>query len=133
MTTNVNAKPSIVNEISGAYVRHPGRRRAEEPNAGRGVGPAPNALSAKEKRVWDELVSNCAPGVFQSSDRATLESLCVLLAAFRNDRAGFPAGRLMVLTQLMSRCGMDPISRTKVVAPRVKEEKPKSGLASFRN
>ena len=128
----MNAKPSAVNDISGAYARHPERKRGKEPNTGRGIGPAPEGLSDAEKAVWDELVSNCAPGVFQSSDRGTLEGLCVLFAQFRADRAGFPAGRLVVMTQLMSRCGMDPISRTRIVAPRAKEEKPKTGLASFK-
>jgi hypothetical protein len=131
----MNIKPSAVNEISGSYVRHPERRRPNEPNTGRGIGPAPASLSPKQRETWDEIVGNCAAGVFQSSDRAAVEVLAVMLTQFRAGRAKFTTSRLSVMIGLMGRCGMDPVSRTKVgVPPRdgKAEEKPKSGLASFR-
>lgn len=112
---------------------HPERARKSEPNTRRGIGPAPAYLDEDERAIWDEIVANCAAGVFQSSDRTTMETLCVLMAEFRRDRGKFGARKYGLLLTLLARCGMTPSDRSRVaVGPNEQEEKPKTGLASFR-
>ncbi len=125
-------KPTAILEMSGAYEKNPSRRRANEPDTGRGVGPAPNSWDDEKKKVWDEIVSNCAGGVFQSSDRHMMEVLCTLLLEFRKNPSEFGGRKYPVLMTLLSKCGMTPSDRSRVVVAGGKENKPKTGLASFR-
>lgn len=130
---NTVRKPTAELEASGAFQKNPARSRKREPNTGRGIGPAPAHLDDDERAVWDEIVGNCAAGVFQSSDRPMMEVLCTMMAEFRRDRAGFGGRRLQALLALMSRCGMTPSDRSRVmVAPSEPEEGPKVGLAKYR-
>lgn len=125
-------KPTAVLEVSGAFKKHPARTRKNEPQAG-GVGPAPDDMPVGQRAIWDEVVSNCAPGVFQSGDRVMLEALVTLIAQFRADRAGFGGRKYQQLMALLVRCGMTPADRSRVSVSHAKpEEKPKVGLASFR-
>lgn len=127
-------KPTATLEASGAFLKNPNRKRDAEPNTGRGIGPAPAHLDDLQRAAWDEVVSSCAAGVFQSSDRPMMEVLSVHLAEFRKDPAGFGFKRTQVLVQLLARCGMTPSDRSKVTAGRAEDEKPKAvrGLDSFR-
>jgi hypothetical protein len=126
-------KPTAILEASGAFEANPKRARPDEPNSGRGVGPAPGHLAEDERAVWDEIVADCAAGVFQSGDRVMLEVLSCLLAEYRRDRAGFGGRKYQQLTGLLARCGMTPADRSRVTVPRgTNGEKPKVGLASFR-
>jgi hypothetical protein len=126
-------KPTAKLEAGGAFKNHPSRARKREPNTGRGIGPAPDHLAEDERKVWDEIVGNCAAGVYQSSDRPMMEMLCRLFADFRRDPAGFGGRKYQTLVTLLSRCGMTPSDRSRVmVGPDEPEEKPKVGLASFR-
>lgn len=124
-------KPTVVLEMTGAYDKNPARRRTNEPNTGRGVGKAPDHLTDEAKKVWDEIVSNCAPGVFQSSDRIMLEALSTMMVDFRAN-PDFGGRKYTALVALLGHCGMTPSHRSKIFVPSGKEEKPKSGLASFR-
>ena len=125
-------KPTAVLSASGAFKNHPSRSRDLEPNSGRGVGPSPAHMGESERKVWDELVGNCAAGVFQSSDRTLLEALSVLVAEFRENYRGFGGRKYDRMTNLLARCGMTPADRSKVTVPRAQPEKQKTGLASFR-
>lgn len=125
-------KPTAILEMSGAYDKNPARRRVNEPDTGRGIGPAPDSFNDEQKAAWDEIVTNCAAGVFQSSDRTMMEVLCVLLCEFRADRSGFGGRKYPVLMTLLSKCGMTPSDRSRVTVSGGKQEKPKTGLASFR-
>lgn len=124
-------KPTVELEASGAFKNHPERARRDEPDTGRGIGPAPEHLTEQQRQIWDEIVSDCAPGVFQSSDRLMMESLCILVADFRNDPAAFGGRKYQQLVALFARCGMTPSDRSRVKVPRGGKEK-KGGLASFR-
>jgi phage terminase small subunit len=124
---------TAVLEASGAFINHPNRQRPHEPNSGRGIGPAPGHLTEAEGQAWDEIVSNCAAGVFQSSDRPVVEALAVEMSAWRENRAKFGTKRLALMVSLLARCGMTPSDRSKViVVARSEDEKPKVGLARFR-
>lgn len=126
-------KPTAVLEAAGAFKRNPARSRDSEPDSGRGVGPAPEDMSDAQKAIWDEMVSDCAAGVFQSSDRVTLEALVMLVDQFRSDRVGFGGRKYQQLMALLVRCGMTPADRSRVSVKRAaSKDKPKVGLASFR-
>ena len=126
-------KPTAILEASGAFENHPSRRRPREPNSGRGVGPAPEWLAEDERRAWDQIVGDCAAGVFQSSDRVFLEQLARLLAKSRRRSDGSGVNAVGLILQMLSRCGMTPADRSKVVVVKADEpERPKTGLAAFR-
>ena len=122
-------------EARGTFEHNPQRARPYEPVTGRGIGPAPDHLDEQQRATWDEVVSSCAAGVFQSSDRPMMEVLTVHLSEFRKDPVGFGFKRTQVLLTLLGRCGMTPADRSKVVVPRGKDEKPDKAvrtLDSFR-
>lgn len=123
-------KPTALLELSGAFDKNPQRKRTAEPNSGRGVGPAPGYLTEGQQEIWDEIVGNCAAGVFQSGDRLVLESLVVLVSEFRADPPSFGGRRYQQLVTLLSRCGMTPADRSRVTVPSAPQEK--VGLAKFR-
>lgn len=126
-------KPTSVLEASGAFDANPKRRRANEPDTGRGIGPAPETLSENVRVVWDEIVGNCAAGVFQSSDRTMMEMLARLIAEFRENPGAFGGRKYQTLLALLARCGMTPSDRSRVFVPAAPDDgKAKSGLASFR-
>lgn len=126
-------KPTAVLEIEGAFERHPERRRGEEPNTGRGVGPPPCGFKADERRAWDQIVGACAPGVWQSSDALFLEQLARLIARSRRNSDTFGLNATTVLVGLLARAGMTPADRSKVIVGKdAKEERPKTGLAAYR-
>ena len=119
-------------EATGAFKHDPKRARPNEPNSGRGIGPPPGHLTEAEGEAWDEIVSNCAAGVFQSSDRPVVEALAVELCAWRADRAKFGTKRLTLMVGLLKACGMTPSDRSRVTVARSEVENPKVGLARFR-
>lgn len=126
-------KATAVLEASGAFKNHPSRARKHEPNTGRGIGPAPEWLDDAERALWDEIVGDCAPGVFQSSDRTSMLVLVRLLHEWRTDYKGFGGRKYPVLLALLARFGMTPCDRARLtVVNDEPKEKPKSGLASFR-
>ena len=126
-------KPTVQLEASGAFKANPARARHSEPNTGRGIGPAPDFLPEEQRKVWDEIVSDCAPGVFQSSDRTMMRVFTRLVAEFDADPAGFGGRKYQTMLALFARCGMTPSDRSRVsVPPESSNGKPKTGLASFR-
>jgi hypothetical protein len=126
-------KPTAVLEASGAFQHDPKRRRDHEPDTGRGVGPPPDWLTEGERQAWDQLVADTAAGVWQSSDKAFLEQLARMLAKSREGPEVFGTKSMTLFVSMLARAGMTPADRSKVyVKPDGKEEKPKTGLASFR-
>jgi phage terminase small subunit len=126
-------KPTAELEATGAYEKHPERRHQHEPNTGRGVGAPPDELSAAAKKAWDAVVADCAPGVFQSSDRVFLGVLAEMVGRFWQEGDGYGVQRTVVLLTFLRQAGMTPSSRSHVMVPKQADDgKPKSGLASFR-
>lgn len=123
-------KPTAELEASGS--RHLGKR-ANEPNTGRGVGPAPDWVDEGVRQAWDDVVRDTAPGVWQSSDRVFLEVLSLQVADYRADGAGFGVKRTTLLMSMLKQAGMTPADRSRVQVPQAPSDgKPKTGLASFR-
>ena len=126
-------KPTAQLEAAGAFKANPARARLNEPDTGRGVGPAPDWCSAEVRAAWDDIVRDTAPGVWQSSDRVFLEVLSGQVARYREEQEGFAVQRMVVFLGMLKLAGMTPADRSRVSVPPVKEDgKPKSGLASFR-
>jgi len=117
-------------EARGAYAKHPERKRPNEPDTGRGIGPAPVHFTSAQRAAWDEVVSMCAAGVFQSSDRLVVEAIAVELTVFRANPAKYGTSALTLLTNLLGRCGMTPSDRSKVVV-RGEDAKPAKAVRSL--
>lgn len=140
-------KPTSILEATGALVANPHRVRKGEPHTGRGIGPPGPHLTSGQAGCWDEVVSACADGVFQSSDRPFLEELACLLDESRRVRAWVPKEgaadtgwrpqfgslKISLLLTMFARCGMTPSDRSRVfVAPGGKDGDQKTGLAYFK-
>lgn len=126
---------TAVLEAKGSFGRHPerARKRAREPRGARGIGPAPAHMSDVERAIWDEIIENAHPGVWDSSHRMFLEGLCVQIARFRADRTSFGTKSMMVLLTQLRQAGMTPADRSRVVAlpDEVPDEEAKTGLAAY--
>ena len=117
-------KPQALREIQGTAKDHPGRQNGNQPEIVRGIGPAPAHFKEDQKDIWDYLVSIMFAGVLSESDRPTLEVLTVLFWRFRygsyEEDSIIPAlavGELARMDSIMSRYGMTPSDRTKIVVP----------------
>lgn len=129
--------PTALLEAGGSFKHNPARRekRANEPDTGRGIGAAPDSLTAAERLVWDEIVRDTAPRLFQSSDRLVLEQLARLVAESRDRGRDFGTKKQALLLAMCARFGMTPSDRAKLSVPSAPDgqDKPKpTGLASFR-
>lgn len=126
-------KPAAILTLTGS---RRAKLRANEPDTGRGIGEPPRSLPAAARRAWREVVADCAPGVFQSSDRAFLALLAMMLAQLREDPANFGARKHALLLGMLARCGMTPADRSRVaVRPAAPTDGPGGkprGLAGFR-
>ncbi len=126
-------KPTAMLEASGAFKANPARSRPNEPNTGRGVGPAPSWLGETVRQAWDDIVRDTAPGVWQSSDRVFLEVLSGQVADYREVGTAFGVKRTTLLMGMLKQAGMTPSDRSRVQVPQEPASgKPKTGLASFR-
>lgn len=126
-------KPTAELEASGAFKANPARARLNEPNTGRGVGPAPDWVDENTRQAWDDIVRDTAPGVWQSSDRAFLEVLAGQVASHRKEGEGYGVKRTTVLLSMLKLAGMTPADRSRVFVAKAPEDgKPKTGLARFR-
>ena len=104
--------------LKGADRKDPGRfkDRKAAPKSDVPVGEAPEHLTAKEKACWFELATYAIPGTVTGADRVMLESLSVLLAEFRANRAEFTAAKYGMLFRGLSSFGMTPVDRTRLGA-----------------
>jgi hypothetical protein len=116
-------KPTVVHEMLGSYRANPQRRPRSEPRPDE-LGPAPTHLSPQERAAWAEVLACLPHGVAMASDAPALELLVRLLTQARRDPE-FPAAKMNTLLSLISRFGMTPSDRSRVVAePPEPEEDP---------
>ncbi len=102
---------------AGTYRPDRHSNRITPPSAGP-LGDPPSHLAARHKKVWLELVDNCAPGVLQKSDRHILEALSFLISAMREEPSDISATQAATLSRLLGALGMTPESRGRIsVAP----------------
>ena len=118
-------KPTALRELHGTAGRNKQRNSSSPVEIVRGIGPAPDHFNDQQSSTWDYLVSVMFPGVLAESDRPTFELLAVLFHRFRygdySDDSVLPAlavGELARMDSIMSRYGMTPSDRTKIVVPK---------------
>ena len=128
-------KPTALRELHGTANRNKQRNSPSPVEVTRGIGPAPERLTAEQSEVWDYLVSVMFPGVLAESDRPTFELLTVLFHRFRygtyDENSTCPAlavGELARMDSIMGRYGMTPSDRTKIVVPKGEKKNPFESL-----
>ena len=121
-----NFKPTAILDAKGSFLKHPERKRPNEPKTDRPLGPPPKWLSDEEKTVWKDLAKQALPGVIMFSDRNMFELLVVLTAQFRS-RAPMPSADKSLMVNLSGRFALTPADRAKVQVEKSKEGE----LASF--
>lgn len=116
-------KPTSVLEFTGAFKKHPERRRqrANEPQQDEELGDPPDQLNEAQAARWKDIVADCPEGVLRRADRMAVEMAARLWTKLRDGTAK-PA-EVGILSSLLGRLGMTPADRSKVSV--VKPAKPK--------
>lgn len=115
-------KPEKILEITGAYKKHPERRRKNVPSPDAGIGNPPPTLEEGPCGVWQELVSVVTSGVLANWDTFLVEQACILIYESRVNKR-FPSSDRALLLKCLSDMGLTPASRSKVVAPDREDKK----------
>ena len=128
-------KPTAIRELQGTANRNKQRNSPSPVEITKGIGPAPDHFNEQQSKVWDYLVSIMFPGVLAQSDRPTFELLSILFWRFRfgtyDDDSICPAlavGELARMDSIMSRYGMTPSDRTKIIVPKSEKKNPFEAL-----
>src|SRR5438128_10703356 len=104
--------PTEILDSRGAFLKHPERRRPNEPYETRPLGSPPKHLSDEAKKLWKEIAHNLPPGVGKVSDRHAFEMLVRLMAKERADSINNnERGQLI---KLLGSFGMTPADRSKI-------------------
>jgi hypothetical protein len=117
-------KPTAEMELKGAFKKDPKRRRVDPKTSGP-IGNPPPSMGLELHATWYELAEQAPIDVLRSADRALLELAARLL--FRIRKMPLDALEPAVFGQLikcLSAMGMTPVDRSKVHAPKEKDENP---------
>ncbi len=112
-------KPTEMLQLSGAFKKDPKRTRELGPKSDRELGDPPAYYAADARLIWAEVQSIVPAGLLTSADRLVVELLCRIVAKFRAD--WITAAEMAQMTWCLSRLGMTPVDRSKVVAEPQKE------------
>jgi hypothetical protein len=106
-------------KLSGGLKAHPSRYagRTDLASCPDGIGLPPSHLSIARKHIWQELIAQLPDGHLQSADRWLLEIVTGLMAKQRNRRTLITKGELNLLLTALSRLGLTPVDRNKVIIP----------------
>src|SRR5437870_8086373 len=104
--------PTEILDAKGSFLKHPERRRPNEPQETRPLGNAPKYLTAEEKKLWGEIAHNLPPGVGKVSDRFAFEMLVRLMAKERADSINHNERGQRI--RLLGSFGMTPADRAKI-------------------
>ncbi len=117
-------KPTALLESSGAFLKHPERRkeREGEPQPTGELGDPPDDLGREEKAAWRYLANLLPTGVATNMDRAAFEEMACLRVICRGGRA--TAAERQQYSNYLSRFGMTPADRSRVKS--AKDEKSNS-------
>ena len=117
-----NRTPTAVLELTGAFKKHPDRKRARssEPVGSGPVGDPPKRFDAELRAIWFEITDMIPAGVLAKSDRLALEIACRLVRKVFKDTIN--GAELSTLNSLLARLGMTPADRSKVSVPKQPEE-----------
>ena len=114
-------KPMALRELHGTADRNKHRDNDSPPQATRGIGPPNKVLTENQRAIWDEVVGISYAGVMAEGDRISLEMMCRLIEEMRLDFSEMTASKLSQLNSMLSKFGMTPSDRGKIVVP--KQEK----------
>jgi hypothetical protein len=117
-----NRTPTAVLELTGAFKKHPDRKRARasEPRGSGPVGEPPERFDEELRAIWFEIADMIPAGVLAKSDRLALEIPCGLVRKVFQDSIN--GAELSRLNSLLARLGMTPADRSKVSVPKQPEE-----------
>lgn len=121
-------KPTELRVLQGTANRNKQRNSPNPPQVTEDIGEPPNHLGEQEKAIWNELKQNLYSGVLASGDRISLEIICRLIAEMRNDFENFQAAKITQLNSFLSKFGMTPSDRAKIVVSKQEEENPFTGM-----
>jgi hypothetical protein len=115
-------------KLSGGLKNHFGRYadRADLAACPDGIGDPPSHISIARKNIWAELIAQLPEGHLGSSDRFLLEVVTGLMAKQRNRRVLITKGELSLLINALSKLGLTPVDRSRVIIP----VKPKASVYS---
>jgi len=112
----LNRTPTAILERRGSFISHKNRKdaRAGEPVVTKRLGIPPKTFSDEQKKLWREFAKMVPAGVATYADRWAVEIIVCTMAKFR---AGLISGtETGHLTSLLSRFGLTPADRSRVVA-----------------
>ena len=112
----LNRTPTAILEARGSFISHKNRKdaRAGEPVVTKKLGSPPKTLTDEQKQTWREFAKMVPAGVATYSDRCAVEIVVCAMVKFR---AGTITGaERSQLTSLLSRFGLTPADRSRVVA-----------------
>ena len=112
----LNRTPTAILESRGSFIGHKNRKeaRAGEPVVTKRLGSPPKTFTDEQKKLWREFAKIVPPGVATYADRWAVEIVVCAMAKFRAGTiSGTETGHL---TSLLSRFGLTPADRSRVVA-----------------
>jgi hypothetical protein len=118
----LNRTPTAILEARGSFISHKNRKaaRAGEPVVTKKLGSPPKSFTDEQKKLWHEFAKIVPPGVSTYADRWAVEIVVCAMAKFRAGTiSGTETGHL---TSLLSRFGLTPADRSRVVATLVPKE-----------
>lgn len=119
-----NRTPSNILELRGAFDKNPQRRR-EEPKVDSDLGQPPEHFDDARKAAWAEVVDMAPEGVLTKADRLAVEMLADLMVRYRASMQGgdkFTSADRRDMLAVLARFGMTAADRSRVAAPKEKEE-----------
>jgi phage terminase small subunit len=127
-------KPTNVLALKGSFKHDPQRARArsDEPKPTEPIGEPPAHLNEEAAACWREIVATSHPGVLSVHDRLIVEEGANLLAWLRRSGWLTDPAFLVRWERFLGCLGMTPADRSRVSIRSAEEDKPKTGLASFR-
>src|ERR1700686_3609424 len=118
----LNRTPTAILEARGSFIGHKNRKdaRAGEPVVTKRLGSPPKTFTDEQKKLWHEFAKIVPPGVATYADRWAVEIVVCAMAKFRaGSISGTETGHL---TSLLSRFGLTPADRSRVVATLASKE-----------
>ena len=112
----LNRTPTAILESRGSFINHKNRKeaRAGEPVVTKRLGSPPKTFTDEQKQLWREFSKIVPAGVATYADRWAVEIVVCAMAKFRaGNISGAETGHL---TSLLSRFGLTPADRSRVVA-----------------
>lgn len=112
----LNRTPTAILERRGSFIGHKNRKdaRAGEPVVTKKLGSPPKTFTDEQKKLWREFAKMVPAGVATYADRWAVEIVVCTMARFRAGTiSGAETGQL---TSLLSRFGLTPADRSRIVA-----------------